>query len=505
MDLPCCQDDQLLSCHQVDLDVNTLGDQDLDLAPLNTTVQYKGLVLGSKHSYHYENDLVDVVLTVHNGDIYGHMALDNGDSYTIEYCGDGIHVMKQLDVENLGENIGDVDEEGEMSSGFLRAINPAEEGAGDRCDMVEYSIKVYYTPQFAAVTADIEGYVEQVIQETNQGYYDSRVPLTAKVLCIEEATIDDMPSSSQQLSAFKNMKGSIAELRGTADVAVLLVKSFDACGRGYVNSIGSGYTLSVATKNCALGYYSFGHEVGHNIGLMHNKEVSPNIYYDDGHGYLISKGSHYTGYRTILAYTASGHRTRVNYYSNPDVIYPRTGTPTGKVGVANNAKILTNNRFALAALGDESESCNATPDECFLEDVSLKESRKAIVYNSGKYSQAKCLSACVADSNCYEYMSRTTGACYIRKISFAAGGGYTMPDIMNQKCLLKKECGKMELPVYGFYTLRTLTTADAKECHASCAKTDNCKFWTWKNKTCEFKADNYKYKSSYWFFGTRFC
>ncbi len=148
---------------------------------------------------------------------------------------------------------------------------------------------------------------------------------------------------------------------------------------------------------------------------------------------------------------------------------------------------------------------NATPDECFLEDVGIKVSLKTIVYNSGKYSQAKCLSACVADSNCYEYMSRTTGACYIRKISFAAGGGYTMPDIMNQKCLLKKECGKMELPVYGFYTLRTLTTADAKECHASCAKTDNCKFWTWKNKTCEFKADNYKYKSSYWFFGTRFC
>ncbi len=510
MDLPCCQDDNLLSCHQVDLDVKSLGDQDLELAPLNTTVQYKGLVQGSKNSYHYENDLVDLVLTVHNGDIYGHMALDNGDSYTVEYCGDGIHVMKQLDVENLGENVGEEnDDEEEITPGFRRsnsrAINPAEDGEEDRMDMVEYSIKIYYTPQFAAVTADIEGYVEQVIQETNQGYFDSKVPLRAKVLCIEEATINDMPLSSDQLSAFKNMKGSNAELRGTADVAVLLVKSFDACGRGYVNSIRSGYTLSVATKNCALGYYSFGHEIGHNIGLMHNKEVSTNRYYEDGHGYLIEKGSHYTGYRTILAYYASGHSTRVNYYSNPDVIYPRTGTPTGKVGVANNAKIITDNRFALAAIGDESESCSDIPDECFLEDVGLVESRKTIVYNSGKYSQAKCLSVCVADSNCYEYMSRTTGACYIRKISFKAGGGYTMPNIMNQKCLLKNECGVMEFPYYGFYTLQTLTTADARECHETCAKADSCKFWTWKNKTCELKADNYKYKSSYWFFGTRFC
>lgn len=507
MDLPCCQDDHLLSCHQVDLDVNTLGDQDLELAPLNTTVQYKGLVQGSKNSYHYENDLVDLVLTVHNGDIYGHMAMDNGDSYTVEYCGDGVHVMKQLDVENLGENIGDDDEEGEMSSGFLRAISTTEEGEGDRMDIVEYSIKVYYTPQFAAVTADIEGFVEQVIQETNQGYYNSRVPLKAKVLCIEEATIDDMPSSKEQLSAFKYMKASVSELRGTADVAVLLVKSLNksSCGRGYINSIRSGNTLSVATKNCALGYYTFGHEVGHNIGLMHNKEKSSNPYYEDGHGYLISKGSHYMGYRTILAYSASGHGRRVNYYSNPDVIYPKTGTPTGKVGVANNAKILTNNRFALAAVGDESESCNAAPDECFLEDVSLRESKEIIVYNSGKYSQAMCLSACVADSNCYEYMSRTTGACAIRKMYFAAGGGYTMPDIMNQKCLLKKECGIMEFPYFGFYTMRTLTTADAKECHKSCANADDCKFWIWKNRTCEFKADIYNYKSSYFFFGTRFC
>ena len=32
----------------------------------------------------------------------------------------------------------------------------------------------------------------------------------------------------------------------------------------------------------------------------------------------------------MLAYTASGHSTRVNYYSNPEILYSVTDTPTGK-------------------------------------------------------------------------------------------------------------------------------------------------------------------------------
>jgi hypothetical protein len=59
-----------------------------------------------------------------------------------------------------------------------------------------------------------------------------------------------------------------------------------------------------------------------------------------------------------LAYYAPGHPTRVNFYSNPDIILPATGTPTG-VEMSNNAKVLIQNRFKVAALGNESSSqCN---------------------------------------------------------------------------------------------------------------------------------------------------
>ena len=40
-------------------------------------------------------------------------------------------------------------------------------------------------------------------------------------------------------------------------------------------------------KGCALGYYSFGHELGHNFGAGHNKEQGFNNDYYYGHGHLI--------------------------------------------------------------------------------------------------------------------------------------------------------------------------------------------------------------------------
>merc|ERR1719220_2151248 len=130
-----------------------------------------------------------------------------------------------------------------------------------------------------------------------------------------------MEQSSDLLRAFYNMKSSKAELRNTADAAALFAADFSSCGRAYTNTIWSGNTLSITQKSCALGYYSFGHELAHNMGARHNKEQHTNSYYAYGHGHLIEEGKSSTGYRTILAYTATGHRTRVNYYSNPDQIY----------------------------------------------------------------------------------------------------------------------------------------------------------------------------------------
>ena len=35
----------------------------------------------------------------------------------------------------------------------------------------------YYTPDFAAITTDIAGFIDQVLDETNQGYENSGIPV----------------------------------------------------------------------------------------------------------------------------------------------------------------------------------------------------------------------------------------------------------------------------------------------------------------------------------------
>ena len=43
--------------------------------------------------------------------------------------------------------------------------------------MVNFSVKFYYTQEFAATTEDIDGFLDLVIAETNQGFANSGINL----------------------------------------------------------------------------------------------------------------------------------------------------------------------------------------------------------------------------------------------------------------------------------------------------------------------------------------
>ena len=53
-------------------------------------------------------------------------------------------------------------------------------------------------------------------------------------------------------------------------------------------------------------------------------------------------------------YAATGYNTRLNYYSNPAISVG--GIPTGNI-TDDNADLLTQRRFLMAAVGDESLAC----------------------------------------------------------------------------------------------------------------------------------------------------
>merc|ERR1712080_393000 len=69
------------------------------------------------------------------------------------------------------------------------------------------------------------------------------------------------------------------------------------------------------------------------------------------YSYGLGKHIEGTGSRTNMAYYAPGYGTKINWYSNPDVMYK--GVPTGTEN-ENNARVLREHRFAFADIGDES-------------------------------------------------------------------------------------------------------------------------------------------------------
>ena len=101
--------------------------------------------------------------------------------------------------------------------------------------------------------------------------------------------------------------------------------------------------------------YNFGHE------LSHNKDLEQDKYADVTRNTPYSQGYHLPGtkYRTILAYSHGDHRLRANHYSNPRVNFK--DVPTGDAETADAARRMTEIRFVIGAIGDETETCTTLP------------------------------------------------------------------------------------------------------------------------------------------------
>ena len=76
----------------------------------------------------------------------------------------------------------------------------------------------------------------------------------------------------------------------------------------------------------------------------------------------LTQGTARHGLSTIMAYPSEGHPFSGvrNFWSNPRMILPESGTALGVAGVSDNAGVLTKNRFIFAATGDESGQCGST-------------------------------------------------------------------------------------------------------------------------------------------------
>merc|ERR1719186_913647 len=103
----------------------------------------------------------------------------------------------------------------------------------DNTTIVTYTVKMWYTQEVEDAIPELQGFFDQVIDDTNQGYINSDIPLRVEMLCAEKIGVVDSGSIQTILSTFSSFGLSV--LKDTADTATLFVTNSDYCTYGYSN------------------------------------------------------------------------------------------------------------------------------------------------------------------------------------------------------------------------------------------------------------------------------
>ncbi len=256
----------------------------------------------------------------------------------------GLHALAEFPPEEPAPEVPPVPDTG--GSGDVSQQGTAPD-AGSVIDVL-----VVYTPAaksaWSGNPGGIESLIATAIAESNVAYLNSQVDLQLNLVHTEEVAYVEATGESGWSTDLSRLRGSsdgyMDGVHATRDAVgadmVALIRAGDAgyCGIGYLNnSLNASSAFSVTRYNCAIGYYSFAHELGHNKGSHHDpNNASGGGLFSYSFGYQ-DPGAEF---RTVMAYNCPGNCTRYQYFSNPTVTFQSTGKPTGQVGVSDNAQSL---------------------------------------------------------------------------------------------------------------------------------------------------------------------
>ena len=230
-------------------------------------------------------------------------------------------------------------------------IVPMPKAAGpDKAD-TPINVMVHYTSSAASASGNISALIDLAVAESNQGYTNSGVLIDLFLVHKSQVTYTQSGSFSTDLSRYRGTADgymdSIHTTRNSvaADVGLLVINNSSSCG--LASGIGSTASTAFADAHwdCITGYYSFAHEIGHLQSARHDPANDPSTSpYAYGHGYQYNGNPKW---RTIMAYACSGGCPRLNYWSNPSVLY--NGLPMGTSTQSDNERVLNNTRATVAA------------------------------------------------------------------------------------------------------------------------------------------------------------
>lgn len=310
------------------------------------------------------------------------MLVDNGGTqWLVDPVRSGLSLFESEHADAVGEDVpaaaGGVTALGGTSAAAdAGTTGTTTAGSGTAANGSETMIDllVLYTPGFKKKHGSVFGTrIAQLVALANQAYIDSGVPMRLRLVASAQVNDSDTTSNSTTLSALARGSGAyrtVPALRKKygADL-VTVVRPFymtaqgGNCGVGYVGGYNGSniayygnYAYSVVSdgRDMAGSYYyctdyTFTHELGHNMGLMHDRATvarqgggSGSHPYAFGHGQSGSFGS-------IMSYISPV----IGRFSNPDLTDCggsfACGVPVTDPASAHNAQALSNNRAAVSS------------------------------------------------------------------------------------------------------------------------------------------------------------
>ena len=212
--------------------------------------------------------------------------------------------------------------------------------------------------------SEVKAYIQNAITESNLCFINSKVNCSIRLVHLVEVEYEetqnpsmDLNRSVDQADGYLDHLHSLRDQYG-ADLVSLLISQGDGTVGGIAKSMtfpslefeASGFNVVVMDQIGAPSY-SLLHEIGHNMGCLHNREDAMNrgIPDTDPSNDSVFKAFNYgkrwlvgsEGYRTIMSYDTEGTATypnRIPYFSNPNIVYQ--GISTGNLDSEDNAQVL---------------------------------------------------------------------------------------------------------------------------------------------------------------------
>ena len=164
----------------------------------NQSVRFTAMMSGG--SQFYEQGQNTAVLTMNTTNIYGNLRVGER-LLTLDYSSSG-HLLAEDQDEEYAEG-SEEDDEGD----------PPEE-ATDSTTMAFVTAMIYYTRDFADVTADITGFVFSMLETANAGFRASQVLMTVVPHCIMETNLTERWDREDMLSSFQGSRGACLPIVG---------------------------------------------------------------------------------------------------------------------------------------------------------------------------------------------------------------------------------------------------------------------------------------------------